>query len=138
MLAPVVVMLNEHRQLRLKIAGQVIMIEQFSVRQGLVPTLDLALRHRMIRSFTEVLDVLVAQPAGLRIVDLVRKTRTRRAIELGSVMKVGGYSYHRISHELSSRTSIFCNLTGEGDSRRIRRASRPTCRPSHEPDPAIG
>ena len=49
MIAVVVVALDEAPDMRFEIAGQVVVFEQNSVLQGLMPALDLALDLRMMR-----------------------------------------------------------------------------------------
>ena len=50
-------MFDEGADLPFEIAGQVIIVEQDSVLQGLVPALDLSLGLRVIRCPTHMLDV---------------------------------------------------------------------------------
>ncbi len=57
MVAPVIVVLYEGRDLRLEIAWQEVVFEQDAVLKGLVPTLDLALGLGMIGSPTGMIDV---------------------------------------------------------------------------------
>ena len=63
-IADVVVVLDEGVDLPFEIAGQIIVVEQNAVLQGLVPTLDLSLGLRMIRRAAYVLHVLVFEPRG--------------------------------------------------------------------------
>src|SRR5271167_1425676 len=58
-IADVVIMLDEGVDLLLEIAGQIIVVEQNAVLQGLMPTLDLSLGLWMIRGAAYVLHVLV-------------------------------------------------------------------------------
>ncbi len=64
MVTPVIVVLDEARDLGFEITGQVIVLEQNAVLEGLVPALDLALGHRMIGGTTDVLDFVVTEPFG--------------------------------------------------------------------------
>jgi hypothetical protein len=57
-------MLDEGRALALEFAGQVIVLEQDAVLERLVPTLDLALRLRMIRRASNVFDFPLIGPHG--------------------------------------------------------------------------
>ena len=63
-IAPVIVVGDEGRDLGLQIAGQEVIFQQDAVLEGLVPTLDLALGHRMIGRATQALDVAGAEPLG--------------------------------------------------------------------------
>ena len=56
--APVVVVFDERRDLGLKVAGQEVVLQQDAVLQGLVPTLDLALGLGMERSAAHVAHAL--------------------------------------------------------------------------------
>ena len=59
MVTPVIVVLNEARDLSFEIAGQVIVLEQNAVLEGLVPALDLALGLRMARGTANMGDATV-------------------------------------------------------------------------------
>ena len=48
----------------LEIAGQVVVLEQDAVLQGLVPALDLALGLRVIRRSADVLHTVFFKPVG--------------------------------------------------------------------------
>ena len=48
MVTPVVVMIDEGADLVFEIAGQIVVLQQDAVLQGLMPTLDLALGLRVI------------------------------------------------------------------------------------------
>ena len=61
--AAVVVVGDECRDLGFEIAGQEVIFQQDAVLEGLVPTLDLALGHRMIGRAAEVFDI--AAPSHL-------------------------------------------------------------------------
>ena len=66
MIADVIVMFDEGADLAFEIAGQVVVIEQDAVFQGLVPALDLALGLRVIRRSADVLHTLFFEPARLQ------------------------------------------------------------------------
>lgn len=57
-----IVVADEVSNLLLKIAGQIIVLEQDTVLEGLVPPLDLALGLRMHGRTPRVVHALVAQP----------------------------------------------------------------------------
>ena len=59
MVTPVIVVLDEARDLGFEITGQVIVLEQNAVLEGLVPALDLALALRMARGAANVGDATV-------------------------------------------------------------------------------
>ena len=63
-IAGMVVVLDEGRDLAFEIAGQVVVLEQDAVLERLMPALDLALGLRMERRSADVLDVLLVQPFG--------------------------------------------------------------------------
>ena len=63
-IADVIVVLDEGVDLPLEISGQIIVVEQDAVLQGLVPTLDLSLGLGMIWGAAYVLHVLVFEPLG--------------------------------------------------------------------------
>ena len=54
MVTPVIVVLDEARDLGFEITGQIIVLEQNAVLERLVPTLDLALGLRMARGAANV------------------------------------------------------------------------------------
>ena len=64
MIADMVIVFDESADLPFEIAGQVIIVEQDSVLQGLVPALDLSLGLRVIRCPTHMLDAFVLEPLG--------------------------------------------------------------------------
>ena len=64
MVARVVVIGDEGLDLGFEIARQVVVFQQNAVFEGLVPALDLALGHRMIRRATDVFDVAGTEPFG--------------------------------------------------------------------------
>ena len=64
MVAAVVIVGDEGFDLGIEIAGQEVVLQQDAVFEGLVPALDLALCHRMIRGTANVLDASVTQPFG--------------------------------------------------------------------------
>ena len=59
MVTAVIVVLDEARDLGFEIAGQVIVLEQNAVLEGLVPALDLALGLRMARGAVNMGDATV-------------------------------------------------------------------------------
>src|SRR5258707_965184 len=56
-----VVVGDEVTDLGLEVAGQIVVLEQDSVLQRLMPALDLALCHRMIRSTADMLHLSVVE-----------------------------------------------------------------------------
>ncbi len=68
----VVVMLDEGLDLRLQLAGQVVVLEQDAVLQRLVPALDLALGLRMAGRAADVLYLLADEPVGQVAGDVAR------------------------------------------------------------------
>ena len=62
--AAVVVVADEGRDLGFEIAGQEVVFQQDAVFECLVPALDLALGHRMIRRAAQMLDLAVVEPPG--------------------------------------------------------------------------
>src|ERR1700730_4231370 len=58
MIAPVIVVSDERLDLGFEIAWQVIVFEQDTVLERLMPALDLSLGHRMVRRATGMLHVL--------------------------------------------------------------------------------
>jgi len=63
-IAGMVVVLDEGRDLAFEIAGQVVMLEQDAVLERLMPALDFALGLRMERRAADMLDVPLVQPIG--------------------------------------------------------------------------
>ena len=59
MVTPMIVVLDEARDLGFEITGQIIVLEQNAVLEGLVPALDLALGLRMARGAANVGDATV-------------------------------------------------------------------------------
>src|SRR3954453_2907903 len=64
MVAAMIVVLDEGRDLALEGAGQVVVLEQDAVLQGLVPALDLALGLRMAGRAADMIDGMIGQPFG--------------------------------------------------------------------------
>ena len=62
MIADVIVVLDEGVDLPFEIAGQIVVVEQNAVLQGLVPALDLALGLGMIRRAAHMLHALAFEP----------------------------------------------------------------------------
>ena len=58
----VVIVIDEVADLGFEVTGQEVVLEQDPVLHRLMPTLDLALRHRMIGRSAHVFDVLLAKP----------------------------------------------------------------------------
>ncbi len=75
--AVVIVVLDEGLDLVLQITGQIIVLKQYPVLQGLVPTLDLALGLRMVGRAPDMLDVAVVEPF-CQIAGDVRRTIVRQ------------------------------------------------------------
>ncbi len=63
-IAGMVVMLDEGRDLPLEVVGQIVILEQDAVLQGLVPALDLALCLGMVGRAADVLHALAVEPGG--------------------------------------------------------------------------
>ena len=61
-IAGMVVMRHEGRDLAFEIAGQVVVLEQDAVLERLMPALDLALGLRVIRGAADVFHFLLIQP----------------------------------------------------------------------------
>ena len=80
-IAGMVVVLDEGRDLAFEIAGQVVMLKQDAVLERLMPALDLALGLRMERRSADMLDVLLVQP--LR--EIAPRRMTRRYPTAGAV-----------------------------------------------------
>lgn len=59
---PMIVMVDEGRDLGFKIAGQEVVFQQDAVLEGLVPAFDFALGLRMVRRTARVFHALVLQP----------------------------------------------------------------------------
>jgi len=64
MIADVVIVLDEGADLPFEISGQVVVVEQDAVLQGLVPALDLSLGLGMIGCPAHMLDAFVLEPLG--------------------------------------------------------------------------
>ena len=62
MVAMVVVVPDEGVDLAFEVAGQVVVLEQDAVLQGLVPALDLALGLGMVRRTTDMIHAVVLEP----------------------------------------------------------------------------
>ena len=62
--AVVIVVVDEGLDLGLQIAGKIVVLKQYPVLQGLVPTLDLALGLRMVGRATNVLHIAVIERFG--------------------------------------------------------------------------
>ena len=62
--APVVVVLDEGAELGFEITGQIIVLQQAPVLEGLVSALDLALGLGMVRCATDMLHALIIEPFG--------------------------------------------------------------------------
>lgn len=59
-----VVVIDERVDLRLKIAGQIIVFKQDAVLERLMPTLDLALRLLVARRAAHLTHIVFVQPIG--------------------------------------------------------------------------
>ena len=64
MVSAVVVVVDESRNLSFEIARQKVIFQQDAVFEGLMPALDFALGHRMIRRAAKVFDIAVVEPFG--------------------------------------------------------------------------
>src|ERR1043165_9340119 len=62
--AAVVVVVNEGRDLGFEVAREEVVFQQDAVFEGLVPTLDLALGHWMIGRTAQMFDVASTEPPG--------------------------------------------------------------------------
>lgn len=62
MIAGIVIVIDEGIDLAFEIAGQIVVVEQNAVLQGLVPAFDFSLGLRMIRRAADMLHVLVLEP----------------------------------------------------------------------------
>ena len=62
MVTPMIVVLDEGCDLCFQIAGQIIVLQQDAVLQGLVPALDFALGLGMIGRSTDMAHALLVQP----------------------------------------------------------------------------
>src|ERR1700724_4817971 len=63
-IAGMVVMRHEGRDLSFEVTGQVVVLKQDAVLERLMPALDLALGLRMVGRSVDMLDVLLVQPVG--------------------------------------------------------------------------
>ncbi len=63
-IADVIVVLDEGVDLLLEISGQIVVVKQNAVLQGLMPALDLSLGLRMIRGAAYMLHAFVFEPNG--------------------------------------------------------------------------
>ena len=63
-IAAMVVVVDEGRDLGFEIAGKEVVFQQDAVFESLVPALDLALSHWMIGRAAQVLDLAVVEPLG--------------------------------------------------------------------------
>ena len=68
----VIISLDESRDLPFEISRQIIMLQQDSVLERLMPALDFALRHRMIRRTASVPHVLAFEPFSQLAGDIAR------------------------------------------------------------------
>ena len=72
MVTPVIVVLDEARDLGFEITGQVIVLEQNAVLERLVPALDLTLGLGMARSAADMDHAAVLEPLGEIAGDVAR------------------------------------------------------------------
>ena len=63
-IAPVIVVIDEAIDVGFEIAGQVVVLKQDAVLQGLMPALDLALGLRMVGRPTDVMHAGILEPLG--------------------------------------------------------------------------
>ncbi len=92
-IADVVIMLDEGVDLLLEIAGQILVVEQDAVLQGLVPSLDLSLGLGMIRGAAYVLHVLAFEPLGQIARDVTRSIVAQKPGPLRSRAKKRPHPY---------------------------------------------
>lgn len=71
-IADVIVVFDEGPYLPFEVAGQVVVVEQNAVLEGLVPALDLSLGLGMIRSAAHMLHALLLEPPGQIICHVTR------------------------------------------------------------------
>ena len=84
----VVVVINERLDLRFEVARQVVVFQQDSVLQGLVPALDLALGLRMVGRPADMGHALLVAPFGKFAGDVTRAVvaeQPRSAADMGLV-----------------------------------------------------
>ena len=92
MVAQVIVVGDEGADLGLEVAGQVVIFEQDSVLQRLMPALDLALGHGVIGGAANVVHVLAVEPFGKVGRDVARsviRQEPRPVHDLGLVQSRG-------------------------------------------------
>jgi hypothetical protein len=82
----VIVVVDERLDLGLEIAGQVVVLQQDAVLQGLMPALDLALRLRMTGRAADMVHGVVGQPLGFAAQAFEDDTD----LVLGRMMLAGG------------------------------------------------
>src|SRR3982075_1177304 len=87
--AAVVVVVDKGRDLGFEVAGQEVVFQQDAVFESLVPALDLALRHWMIRRTAQVLDLARRSP-------LPRRRSPPRRRNRGSAPRDGHKRRYRI------------------------------------------
>ena len=61
-ITPMIVVLDERIDLGFEVTGQIVILQQNPVLQGLVPSLDLALGLRMVGSATDMLHAPIIEP----------------------------------------------------------------------------
>ena len=91
--APMVVVFDEGVDLLSEIAGQVVILQQDAVLEGLVPALDLALGLGVIRGATDVIHLPIFQPICQLTRDVTRPVVTKqpRLVQIGTC-RAGGQS----------------------------------------------
>ena len=72
MIAGVIVVLDEGVDLPFEISGQIVVVEQNAVLQGLMPALDLSLGLGMIRGAAHMLHALAFEPLGQIVCHVAR------------------------------------------------------------------
>ena len=78
-IASMVVLIDKGIDLLPEITGQVVVFQQDAVLQGLVPSLDLPLSLRVIRSAANMIHLSILQPIGQLARDVTRPVVTEQA-----------------------------------------------------------
>lgn len=72
MITPVIVIVHEGIDVGLEVARQIVVLQQHPVLHRLMPALNLALRHRMVRPTSGVCHLLVFEPVSQLVGDVAR------------------------------------------------------------------
>ena len=100
----IVVMIDEGTDLVFEIARQIIVLQQDAVLQRLMPTLDLALRLRMVWSAANVIDFLLLQPFGQITGDVGRAVIAKQT---GFVNDLGMVATRCLQRQLQRVGNVF-------------------------------